>query len=87
MEILTNLFGSDISELIISKTCYQNCIFENCHKESSMMGKYCRRHWCVDGHPTNQKKYRGYCEGCFDYIMKTDRDKYVHIVTRKNIFR
>lgn len=87
MEYLTDLFGEDIRDIIVSKMCYQNCIFENCHRESSMLGKYCRRHWYVDGHPTSQKKYRGYCEGCFDRIIKTDKDKYLYIVTRNKRFR
>lgn len=87
MESLTDLFGKDISRIITLKLCYQKCVFDNCYKESSMLNRYCRRHWCVDGHPTNQRKYRGYCSGCFDKIMKTDKDKYLHIVTRKDIFR
>ena len=84
MDELTNLFGFDIAEIILSKLCYNMCIFENCYKESSMLNRYCRRHWCIDGHPTTQRKYRGYCSGCFDRILKIDHIKYLHIVTRNN---
>ena len=83
MDILINIFGNDISKIIISKIYYNKCIFENCIHETLMFQKYCRRHWCLDGHPTKQKKYRGYCEGCFNKIIKTDNKKYIYLVTNK----
>jgi hypothetical protein len=82
MKHLTDLFGSDISNIILSKLCYHMCTFENCYRESSMLNRYCRKHWCADGHPTNKKKHRGYCSGCFSIIIKTDNKKYLSLVTR-----
>jgi hypothetical protein len=82
-EILCNLFGDDISKIIVSKLNFNKCIFENCFQESIMMNKYCKRHWCKDGHPTSQKKYIGYCNGCFTKIIKTDKKRYQQIITRK----
>jgi hypothetical protein len=82
MNNLYSLFGDDISNIIISKINYYECIFDNCNKESSMLNKYCRRHWCLDGHPTNQRKYKGYCQNCFNNIMKNDKKKYLYLVTR-----
>jgi hypothetical protein len=65
------------SDIILSNT-KQICIFENCKKESTL-NNYCKRHWCLDEHPTNQKKYKGYCTNCFNNIMK-DNKKYLHII-------
>lgn len=78
MDILTPIFGNDISKIIISKISFNECIFDNCYKETYML-KYCKLHWCEDGHPTSQRKYRGYCEGCFSKIMKNDK-KYLNLV-------
>jgi len=75
MNKLQELFSDDIFNLIVSKLYDKKCVFENCYKEASMLGRYCRRHWCEDGHPTTQRKYRGYCEGCFTRIMNTDKKK------------
>ena len=83
MDILTTVFGNDISKIIISKICYNQCSFDNCIRETLMLQRYCKRHWCSEGHSTNQKKYRGYCEGCFSKIMQNDNKKYIHLVTRK----
>jgi hypothetical protein len=83
MDIIINIFGEDISKIIISKIDYNKCFFDNCIREISILQKYCSRHWCLDGHATNQKKYRGYCEGCFSQIMKTNNKKYISLVTRK----
>ena len=60
------------------------CIIDNCKTEGTYLNKYCNRHWCEDGHPTNQKKYRGYCECCFSKIMKDDK-KYRYLITQKKI--
>jgi hypothetical protein len=84
MDNLYTLFGDDISKIIISKINYYKCIFDNCNNESSMLNKYCKRHWCLDGHATNQRKYRGYCGNCFDNIMKNDKKKYLYLVTRNS---
>lgn len=81
MNKLQELFGNDIFNLIVSKLYDKKCIFENCYKEAGMLGRYCKRHWCEDGHPTTQRKYRGYCKGCFTRIMNTDNKKYVKLVT------
>lgn len=83
MDFLISIFGNNISKIIISKICYNQCIFDNCIRDTSMLHKYCKRHWCLDGHPTNQKKYRGYCEGCFSKIIQYDNKKYIHLVTHK----
>jgi hypothetical protein len=83
MDILTSIFGNDISNIIISKISNNQCIFDNCIRETLTLQKYCRRHWCSDGHSTNQKKYRGYCEGCFTKIIQTDNKKYIYLVTNK----
>lgn len=82
MNVLNHLLGDDITKLIIEKLDFNKCIFENCSREAGMLGKYCKRHWCIDGHPTTQKKYRGYCDGCFTRIMKTDNKMYLRLVTR-----
>jgi|LakMenEpi03Aug12_release.lakeMendotaPanAssembly.Ray.scaffolds.fasta_scaffold2176478_1 hypothetical protein len=87
MDILYSLFDDKISKIIISKINYEcifKCMFDNCNKESLTLNKYCNKHWCLDGHSTNQKKYRGYCSNCFDKIMKNDKKKYLNLVT-KNI--
>lgn len=63
-------------------TMHNKCNFENCSNQVIELKKYCKKHWCKDGHFTNQKKYRGYCDGCFTRIMKNDHSKYVHLVTR-----
>ena len=81
MNKLHNRFGDDVFNIIVSKLYENKCIFENCYKEACMLGQYCKRHWCEDGHPTTQKKYRGYCDGCFTRIMNTDNKKYVQLVT------
>ena len=83
MDVINNLLGNDVEKIIIEKLDFHKCIYENCSRKSEMLGKYCKRHWCEDGHSTNQKKYRGYCEGCFTRIIKTDQSLYKHLVTRK----
>ena len=64
---LYRLFGNDVTSIIISKT--KTCRFEGCNKEP--VNNYCKRHWCITEHPTNQKKYRGYCENCYDSLKKS----------------
>jgi len=81
-KILYDLFGDDISKIIVSKLNFNKCIFENCFYESRMLNKYCKRHWCNDGHPTTQKKYIGYCNGCFTQIIKTDKKKYMNLIKK-----
>lgn len=82
MDILISVFGYDIYGIIMSKINYSKCMFDDCSKESCILQKYCKLHWCEDGHPTNRRKYRGYCEGCFSRIMKTDNKKYLYLVTK-----
>jgi len=72
MNKLRDHFGDDVFKIIVSKLYENKCIFENCYKEAGMLGKYCKRHWCKDGHSTTQIKYMGYCENCFTRIMKTN---------------
>lgn len=83
MDVLNHLLGDDIAKLITEKLDFNKCVIENCLREAIMLGKYCKQHWCEDGHFTKQKKYRGYCEGCFTKIIKKDHNLYLRLVTRK----